>query len=85
MEKYLDLSSNKIYAINYKYDPNRIPDQLEWSLIQEISRHTGFFLARIHITKASRCKYSRKIDYFEFEYDGKQYILEKGKIKEGSN
>lgn len=83
MKDYLEIPLSKLYGIKYT-NPDRMPDDLEWSFINEISKHTGFFLARIHINEAKKSKYSRKIDWFDFEYDGKNYILEKGKLKEGN-
>ena len=81
MKDYLEIPLNNLCGITYT-NPDREIDSLEWSFIEEISKHTGFFLSRIHIKKAYKCKYSRKIDGFEFEYEGKNYVLEKGKIKD---
>ena len=83
MKDYLEIPLSQLCGVKYT-NPDRTPDELEWSLIKEISKHTGFFLARIHINEAKKCKYSRKIDYFDFEYEGKNYILEKGILKEGN-
>ena len=83
MKDYLEISLSKLCGVTYT-NPNRTPDDLEWSFIKTISRHTGFFLAGIHIKEAKKCKYSREIDYFDFEYEGKNYILEKGILKEGN-
>lgn len=77
MKDYIEIPMNKLCGVTYT-NPDRTPDALEWSFIEEISKHTGFFLARIHIKKASKSRYSRHIDCFEFEYDGVDYILEKG-------
>lgn len=84
MKDYLEIPLSKLCGVTYT-NPDRTPDAFEWSLIEEISKHTGFLLARIHIKEAKKCKYSRKIDYFDFEYDGVNYILEKGKLKTGNN
>lgn len=80
MKDYIEIPMNKLCGVTYT-NPDHTPDALEWSFIEEISKHTGFFLARIHIKKASKSRYSRHIDYFEFEYDGVDYVLEKGILK----
>ena len=84
MKDCLTIPLSELKSISYN-DAKRIPDSLEWSFIKEISNHTGFFLARIHIHKAEKMKHSRNFDRFEFEYDGIDYVLEKGKIKETPN
>lgn len=76
MKEYIEIPMNKLCGISYS-NPNRTPDELELSFINEISKQTGFFLSRIHIKKASKSRYSRHIDCFEFEYDGVDYILKK--------
>lgn len=70
-----------LWGVTYT-DPNRTPDSLELAFMKEVSIHTGFIMDKIHIKKAYRCKYSRQIDAFEFEYDGKDYVLEKDKLKD---
>ena len=84
MKDFLEIPMSDLKGVTYT-NPDRTPDALEWSFIKEISMCTGFLLARIHIHKAEKMKYSRKFDRFEFEYNGIEYVLEKGKIKEGSN
>ena len=83
MEDSLNIPLYKLSKIVYS-DPNRIPDDLEYHFMTDISKVTGFFIARIHLLEAYKSKYSRMIDCFKFEYDGKEYLLEKGKIKEGN-
>lgn len=83
MKDYLELPISDLKGITYE-NPDREPDKLELSFIKEISKHTGFFMARIHIKKVQKLKYSRNFDYFEFEYDGNNYILEKGELKKDS-
>ncbi len=83
MKDYLEIPLSKLCGVKYT-NQDRTPDELEWSFIKEISMQTGFFLNRIHIKEAKKSKYSRKIDCFDFEYDGKDYHLEKGKLKEGN-
>ena len=80
MKDFLEIPMSDLKGVTYN-NPDRTPDELEWSFIKEISMCTGFLLARIHIHKAEKIKYSRKFDHFEFEYDGIEYVLEKGKIK----
>lgn len=84
MKDYLEIPFSKLKGVTYT-DPNREKDNLEWSLIEEIVKHTGFYMMGINIKKAEKMKYSRNFDYFEFEFEGKNYILEKGKLKEDSN
>lgn len=84
MKEYLEIPLTKLSGISYS-NVNHSPDELEYFLMEEISKQTGFFIARIHIKKAEKLKYSRKFNYFEFEYDNKNYILEKGIIKEVTN
>ena len=81
---YLEIPLDKLRDITYT-NPDREPDQLEWSFISTIAKETGFFMRGINISKASKSRYSRNFDYFEFEFEGKQYILNKGKLKEGTN
>ena len=83
MEDSLEIPLNKICKITYS-DPNRDADGLELHFMTEISKVTGFFIARIKLLEAYKCKYSRSIDGFRFEYDGKEYVVEKGIIKEGN-
>ena len=81
---YLEIPLAKLREVVYT-NPNRELDQLEWSFIETISKETGFFMKGINISKASKSRYSRNFDYFEFEFEGKHYILNKGKLKEGTN
>jgi hypothetical protein len=53
--------------------------------METVSRATGFFEARIKLKEVKKTKYSREFDYFAFEYDGEDYILEKGALKKGNN
>lgn len=80
MKDFLEIPMSDLKGVTYT-NPDRTPDALEWSFIKEISMCTGFLLARIHIHRAEKMKYSRKFDRFEFEYDGIEYVLEKGKLK----
>lgn len=84
MAKSLEIPISKLCGITYN-DPNHEPDSLEWTFIEEIAKQTGFFMARIHLKKAEKLKYSRQFNYFEFEYENEFYILEKGKLKKDSN
>ena len=84
MDGYLEIPMSKLCGVKYT-NSDRTPDELEMSFINEISHQTGFSLSKIHINEARKSKYSRTIDWFDFEYEGKNYILEKGKIKEGNN
>lgn len=81
MKNYHEIPLKDLCSITYT-NPNRDIDSLEWSFIEEISKVTGFFMARIKLKKAYKCKYSRKFDGFEFEYEDINYILEKGKLKD---
>lgn len=84
MKDYLEIPISDLKAVTYT-NPDREKDELEWSFIEEIARQTGFYMMGINIKKAEKLKYSRKFDYFEFEFEGKNYILEKDKLKEDSN
>ena len=83
MEDSLNIPFNKLSKIVYS-NPDRTPDDLEYHFMTEISKVTGFFIARIHLLEVYKSKHSRVIDCFKFEYDGQNYLLEKGKIKEGN-
>lgn len=76
MKDYLEIPMNSLYGVKYT-NPNRTPDDLELSFMMEIQRKTGFILMDIKLIQAKKSKYSRKIDYFEFDYNNKRYILEK--------
>lgn len=76
MKDYLEIPICKLDGVTYT-NPDRIPDELELSFMREIQKKTDFILMRIKLIKAKKSKYSRTIDYFEFDYFDKRYILEK--------
>lgn len=84
MKDYLEIPLKDLKAIEYT-NPNRVPDELEYDFIKNISINTGFFLAKIHLLRAEKTKYSRNFNHFKFEYEDKVYILENGKIKEDND
>ncbi len=84
MNEYLEIPLSKLRGVTYT-NPEHKYDDLELSFMETVSRATGFFEARIKLKEVKKTKYSREFDYFAFEYDGEDYILEKGALKKGNN
>ena len=84
MKECLEIPFKDLKEVTYT-NPDHEIDDLEWSFINQISRATGFFLARIKVLQAKKLKHSKEFNYFKFEYDGKIYTLNNGIIKEDNN
>ena len=83
MDEYLEIPLSQLRGVTYTTSEHKY-DDLEVSFMETIARATGFFEARIKLKEVKKTKYSRNFDYFAFEYDGENYILEKGALKKGN-
>ena len=84
MNEYLEIPLSKLCGVKYTNSEHQY-DELEVSFMETVARATGFFEARIKLKEVKKTKYSRHFDYFAFEYDGEDYVLEKGALKKGNN
>ena len=80
MKDYLEIPLSELKGVTYT-NPDRKIDNLERSFLEFVSSVTKFPADKIHLSEVKKMRYSRNFDYFAFEYEGVNYILEKNQLK----